>query len=160
MGRRGLGKGDPQCPQLTAARSSTAPLGTASGVQGSAQGCRAQGCSGKRPWYQDTPFGSRNPSALPSWCCSHAEPRCPRVNVTALPSATAGLGWARVGRESPEEREGYKTRGTHSKTAFEPEPGCRWTHKAWQKDHPPNQSPPPRGSSAGQGTAVLAPQKG
>lgn len=65
---------------------------------------------GKRPWYHDTPLGSRIPSALLSWCCSHAEPRHPGVSVTASASTTAGLGWAGVGMESPEEQEGYKTR--------------------------------------------------
>lgn len=87
------------------------------GLSPGTQGSSPQGTGmlfGKRPWYQDTPFGSRNPSALPSWCCSHAEPRCPGVSVTASPSTMAGLGWARVGRESPEEQEGTKgkTRGT------------------------------------------------
>lgn len=43
LGRRGPGKGDPRCPQLTAARSSTAPLGSAQGCR--AHPLRARGCS-------------------------------------------------------------------------------------------------------------------
>lgn len=54
---------------------------------------------------------------------------------------------------------------THDRSALGPELGCRWTHNVRQKvtrslHHPPKQSPPPPGSPAGQGTAVLAPQKG
>lgn len=59
LGRCGPGKGDPRCPQLAAARSSTAAPGTA-------QGCRARGCSlgkglGTRtpPLEAETPLLSR-----------------------------------------------------------------------------------------------------
>lgn len=125
----------------------------------------------KRPWYQDTPYGSRNASALLSWCHSCAEPRCPRVSVTASLSTTVGLSWAGLGMESPEEQEGYKTRGKETpvwrppRTAFGPWLGCKWTHKDWQKvmwslHHPHNLSLPPCGSPADQGMAVLASQKG
>lgn len=50
LGRRGTGKGEPWCPQLAAAGSSVVPWGTA-------QGCRARGCSSAKGFAtRDVPF--------------------------------------------------------------------------------------------------------